>query len=77
MSMNFMDAVFIFGAVAAAMAPQIGMLIFARMVQGAGASVMIILPTALLRDRTPADRLGGAMGLLGTASAIGTATGPA
>ena len=70
-------AVYIFGAVAAALSTQIWLLIFARMVQGAGAAVMIVVPMALLRDRTSADRLGRAMGLLGTASAIGTALGPA
>lgn len=70
-------AVFVVGAIAAALCQQIWLLILARMVQGAGAAVMIVLPMALLRDRTPADRLGRAMGLLGTASAIGTALGPA
>ena len=70
-------AVFIVGAIAAALSPQIWLLILARMVQGAGAAVMIVLPMALLRDKTPADRLGRAMGLLGTASATGTALGPA
>ena len=70
-------ALFVFGAIAAALCTQIWLLILARMVQGAGAAVMIVLPMALLRDKTPADRLGRAMGLLGTASAIGTALGPA
>lgn len=69
--------VFTLGALAGAMAPQIWFLILARMVQGVGAALMIVLPMALLRDKAAPENLGRAMGLLGTASAIGTALGPA
>lgn len=68
---------FTVGAAAAAVAPQVGWLIAARMVQGAGAAAMIVLPMALLRETADPARLGRAMGFLGTASAVGTALGPA
>ena len=70
-------ALFAAAAMAAALAPQVGWLIGARMVQGAGAAVMMVLPMALLRETAGPERLGRAMGLLGTASAIGIALGPA
>lgn len=69
--------IFTAGALAGAMAPQIWFLILARMVQGVGAALMIVLPMALLRDKAAPENLGRAMGLLGTASAMGTALGPA
>ncbi len=63
-------------ALAAALAPQIRVLIAARMLQGGGAAVMIVLPMALLLPRARPERLGRAMGMLGSASAVGTAMGP-
>lgn len=65
------------GAVLGAIAPSIWLLIAARVVQGFGAALMMALPVALLRETTPPERLGRAMGLMGTTSAIGTALGPA
>ena len=67
---------FTVGAGAAAVAPQVGWLIAARMVPGARAAAMIVLPMALLRETAGSERLGRTMGLLGTASAIGIALGP-
>ncbi len=43
-------AVFMFASVACALAPTIGMLIAARVVQGAGAGAVAILPRAIIRD---------------------------
>lgn len=76
-ALRYGTALFAAAAMAAALAPQVGWLIGARMVQGAGAAVMTVLPMALLRETAGPERLGRAMGLLGTASAIGIALGPA
>lgn len=51
-------------------------LIAARAVQGLGAALMMALSMAYVADIVPKERIGRAMGLLGTASAIGTAMGP-
>ncbi|WP_377288423.1 MFS transporter [Rhizobium sp. SG2393] len=69
-------AVFATGSLAALSAPGLGWLVAARFVQGAGAAVVMTLPMALIRETTPKDRMGRAMGLMGTLSALGTALGP-
>lgn len=58
------------------MAPTLGLLIAARVVQGLGAAVMMALTMALVRETVPQVKTGSAMGLLGAMSAIGTALGP-
>jgi MFS family permease len=57
-------------------ASELWLLIAARAAQGAGAAVMMTLTMAFVSDAVPAPRIGGAMGLLGTMSAVGTALGP-
>ncbi|MGK9260826.1 MFS transporter [Sinorhizobium meliloti] len=57
-------------------APSLQLLIAARAVQGLGAAVMMALATALVGETVSKEKTGGAMGLLGTMSAIGTALGP-
>jgi EmrB/QacA subfamily drug resistance transporter len=57
-------------------APTLGTLIAARAAQGFGAAVMLALAMALVGETVPRERIGSAMGLLGTMSAIGTALGP-
>lgn len=57
-------------------APQLGLLIAARAVQGLGAAVLLALTMALVGATVPEAQTGRAMGLLGTMSAIGTALGP-
>lgn len=52
------------------------MLVAARALQGAGAAVLMALTIALVRDSVAPERVGRAMGLLGTMSAVGTALGP-
>jgi EmrB/QacA subfamily drug resistance transporter len=52
-------------------------LIAARAVQGLGAAIMMALGIAFVSEIMPKGKTGSAMGLLGTMSAIGTATGPA
>ena len=57
-------------------ATTLGMLVAARAAQGVGAAVMMALTLAFVAEAVPKDRIGRAMGLLGTTSAIGTALGP-
>jgi EmrB/QacA subfamily drug resistance transporter len=57
-------------------APSLSILIAARMAQGLGAAIMMALTMAFIGEAVPKERTGGAMGLLGTMSAIGTALGP-
>ena len=57
-------------------APTLWMLIAARAAQGLGAAIMMALTVALVGETVPKERIGSAMGLLGTMSAIGTTLGP-
>lgn len=61
---------------ACALAPGLDWLIVARAVQGAGAAVLMALPLSIAKGLVTKERLGTAMGVLGTMSAIGTALGP-
>jgi len=58
------------------LAGDLPLLLFARLLQGSGAAFMMTLPMAMMREQSGSDRLGRAMGLLGTVSALGTALGP-
>lgn len=58
------------------LAGDLPLLLFARLLQGSGAAFMVTLPMAMMREQSGSDRLGRAMGLLGTVSALGTALGP-
>jgi MFS family permease len=70
--------IFIFSAASAgaAFASNLGLLITTRALQGGGAAIMMALTLAMVRDVVPKDHAGGAIGLLGTVSAVGTALGP-
>ncbi|PDT51126.1 MULTISPECIES: MFS transporter [Sinorhizobium] len=57
-------------------APHLSWLVAARALQGLGAAAMMALALALVGEVVPKERIGSAMGLLGTMSAIGTALGP-
>lgn len=57
-------------------APTLGWLVAARALQGCGAALMMALTLAFAGDTVPPEKVGSAMGLLGTLSAIGTALGP-
>ena len=57
-------------------APTLSLLIAARALQGLGAAVMMALTLAFVGETVPKARIGSAIGLLGTMSAIGTALGP-
>ena len=57
-------------------APTLWLLIAARAAQGLGAAIMMALTMAFVGETVPKAKIGNAMGLLGTMSAIGTALGP-
>jgi EmrB/QacA subfamily drug resistance transporter len=57
-------------------APTLWLLIAARAAQGLGAAIMLALTLAMVGETVPRARIGAAMGLLGTMSAIGTTLGP-
>lgn len=59
-----------------ALAPDIGLLLTARIAQGLGAAVMMAMTMALVSETLGKENTGRAMGLLGSMSAIGTALGP-
>ncbi|MFV1527561.1 MULTISPECIES: MFS transporter [Phaeobacter] len=68
--------VFVIGSVLCATAQNLDLLIAGRAVQGLGGAILIALPMSMARDLVPTERLGTAMGILGTTSAVGTALGP-
>jgi MFS family permease len=57
-------------------APTLTWLAAARGFQGLGAAIMMALSMALVSETVPEARIGRAMGLLGSMSAVGTALGP-
>jgi EmrB/QacA subfamily drug resistance transporter len=69
-------ALFTAASVLCAVAPTLLLLITARAAQGLGAAVMMALTMAFVGETVAKDKIGSAMGLLGTMSAIGTALGP-
>lgn len=68
--------VFTGAALLSALAPSLELLIAARALQGIGAAFLMTLAMALMRQTASEARVGRAMGLLGTVSALGTALGP-
>ena len=68
--------VFTAASVLCAVSSSLGLLIAARALQGIGAAIMMALTMALVSEAVPKAKLGSAMGLLGTMSAIGTSLGP-
>ena len=69
-------ALFAVASILCGLAPALWLLIVARALQGFGAATMMALAMALVGDSVTGARLGSAMGLLGTMSAIGTGLGP-
>ncbi|MFV8799576.1 MFS transporter [Yersinia sp. LJYL362] len=63
-------------SVGCALAPSMGILITARVLQGLGAATMMTLTLALVGETVNQEKTGRIMGMLGTVSAIGTALGP-
>ena len=62
------------GSVLAAVAPNVGVLILARVIQGLGGGVVPVV-FGIARDELPADRVAGAVGMLSALIAVGAGTG--
>jgi EmrB/QacA subfamily drug resistance transporter len=69
-------ALFTLASALCGLAPDLYLLITARALQGAGAAIMMALAMAMMSGQAAGGRVGSAMGLLGTMSAVGTALGP-
>jgi MFS family permease len=69
-------ALFTVASLACGVAPSLATLVASRVIQGVGAAIMTALSIASVADVVVPSRVGRAMGLLGTMSAIGTALGP-
>ncbi|MBV8301556.1 MAG: MFS transporter [Candidatus Dormibacteraeota bacterium] len=69
-------AVFVVGSAACAVAPSLGLLIAARVLQGGGAVLLQANSVALIADVMPPDRIGAGIGVQGAAQAVGLAVGP-
>lgn len=67
---------FTVASVLCGIAPTLWLLIAARGAQGSGAAIMMALAMAIVAEIISGTRIGSAMGLLGTMSAIGTGLGP-
>ncbi|WP_288940127.1 MFS transporter [uncultured Roseovarius sp.] len=74
--LNLGLVIFATASALSATAPNLGLLITGRALQGLGGAILIALPMSLARNLVPEERIGTAMGLLGTTSAAGTALGP-
>ncbi|WP_193087158.1 MFS transporter [Advenella sp. FME57] len=59
-----------------AAAPTLDVLVLGRVVQGVGGATLMALPISIVHAFVTRERIGSAMGLFGTMSAIGTALGP-
>lgn len=70
-------AAFTASAVLCGLSGNLPLLIAARAMQGIGAAFLMTLSLALARQIAPSHRVGRAMGLIASASALGTAVGPA
>ena len=69
-------ATFTAGSAAAALATDVGALVTARAVQGAGAAIFVPLAMTLLTVATPTERRGRALGAWGGIGGLGAALGP-
>jgi EmrB/QacA subfamily drug resistance transporter len=69
--------VFTVGSLLCALAPGLGWLVAARVLQGLGAALLQANGIALIREAVPESKLGRALGFQGTAQALGLALGPA
>ena len=68
--------VFVAGSAMAALSPGTGTLITARVVQGAGAALLVPLTLTLISDAFPAEKRGAAIGIWGGITGLGVAAGP-
>ncbi|NLE97149.1 MAG: MFS transporter, partial [Propionibacterium sp.] len=70
-------ALFVAASLVGGLATSFPLLVAARAVQGVGAAAMIVLPPALVREYIAPERIGRAMGAIGSSMATGMALGPA
>ena len=70
-------AVFTVGSALCGLAPTLGLLIAARVLQAVGAAMLQANSVALITEAVPRPLLGRALGVQGTAQALGLALGPA
>ena len=68
--------IFVAGSAACALAPSLGLLVLARLVQAVGAVMLQANSYALIRDVLPPGRLGTGLGVQGAAQALGLCVGP-
>ena len=75
---TFVSGVILFSIASAvcSFAPTLWVLIAARVAQGLGAAAMMALSMALVSEIVPKERVGRALGTMGSMSAVGTALGP-
>ncbi|HEJ8016639.1 TPA: MFS transporter [Serratia marcescens] len=69
-------ALFTAASLICTLAPQLWLLLAARLAQGLGGAVMMSIAMALAGEVLGTEKIGRAMGLLGTMSAVGTTLGP-
>src|SRR3954465_5138978 len=69
-------ALFATASAACALAPNVGLLIAARAVQGAGAALVLTLGLALLSAAFPPERRGAAIGIFSAITGLAVASGP-
>jgi EmrB/QacA subfamily drug resistance transporter len=69
--------IFVAGSAACAIAPSLGLLVLARLMQAIGAVMLQANSYALIRDVLPSSRLGTGLGVQGAAQAVGLSVGPA
>jgi MFS family permease len=67
---------YIAGALLSGFSNAFGTLLLSRIIQGIGGAALLVIPLALISESVPQEKVGKAIGLLATASAIGTAAGP-
>lgn len=69
-------ALYFVGSLGGGVAPDLALLIAARALQGAGGAFLMTLSLTLARETAKDTQIGRMMGLMGTASAVGTVIGP-
>lgn len=68
--------IFSTAALICGLAQNLWIIVGARAIQGIGAAILMAMSIALISELAPKGKTGGAMGLMGTMSAVGTASGP-
>ena len=73
---SFGLALFIIGSIGCAAAPSIAWLIFFRFIQGIGASSVMVIPRAIIRDLFTRDRAASMIGLVATVMVVAPMVAP-